>query len=120
MQTPPVIVQEWCLLPFYAVLRSIPNKLLGVISMFFAILIILVLSISDLAKLRGMQFKPITKTIFFLFVGNLLILMVLGAKHVENPFIELGQAATMIYFVYYVNTMPLNNYIESTLTYMWA
>lgn len=115
MQTPPAIVPEWYLLPFYAILRSIPNKLIGVIAMFSAIIIILALTISDIAKLRGIQFKPLSKTVFFVFVGNLLLLMVLGAKHVESPFIEFGQIATLLYFVYYSATMPVNNFIELTL-----
>jgi ubiquinol-cytochrome c reductase cytochrome b subunit len=70
------------LLPFYAILRSIPNKLLGVIAMFSAILIILILPFTDLSKLKGIQFKPISKITFFIFLANFLILMQLGGKHV--------------------------------------
>jgi ubiquinol-cytochrome c reductase cytochrome b subunit len=64
MQTPAAIVPEWYLLSFYAILRSIPNKLLGVIAMFGAILAILTLPYFDLSKTRGFQFKPISKIIF--------------------------------------------------------
>jgi ubiquinol-cytochrome c reductase cytochrome b subunit len=64
MQTPSAIVPEWYLLPFYAILRSIPNKLLGVIAMFSAILIILILPITDLGRSRGLQFRPISKLMF--------------------------------------------------------
>jgi ubiquinol-cytochrome c reductase cytochrome b subunit len=64
MQTPAAIVPEWYLLSFYAILRSIPNKLLGVIAMFGAILAILTLPYFDLSKTRGFQFKPISKFIF--------------------------------------------------------
>ena len=112
MQTPPAIVPEWYLLPFYAILRSIPNKLLGVIAMFSAILIILTMTFGDLAKLRGMQFKSFNKIIFFVFVGNLLLLMVLGAKHVESPFIEVGQIATLAYFLYFIVTNNFWKYYE--------
>ena len=112
MQTPPAIVPEWYLLPFYAILRSIPNKLIGVIAMFTAILIILAMTSSDIAKLRGLQYKPFNKAVFFIFVGNLLLLMVLGAKHVESPFIEIGQIATLIYFVYFLLAVPLNSLFE--------
>jgi ubiquinol-cytochrome c reductase cytochrome b subunit len=94
MQTPPAIVPEWYLLPFYAVLRSIPNKLLGVIAMFTAILILLTLSLADLSKSRGFQFRPLSKVIFFIFISNFVILLQLGAKHVESPFIEFGQIST--------------------------
>ena len=82
MQTPPAIVPEWYLLPFYAILRSIPNKLLGVIAMFSAILIIMIMPFTDLGRSRGLQFRPLSKIAFFIFVANFLVLMQLGAKHV--------------------------------------
>ena len=113
MQTPPAIVPEWYLLPFYAILRSIPNKLIGVISMFSAILILLAMMFGDMSKLRGIQFKPFNKNIFFLFIGNLLLLLVLGAKHVESPFIEAGQIATLTYFVYFGVIVPLSTNLEN-------
>lgn len=103
------------LLPFYAILRSIPNKLLGVIAMFSAILILLVMPFTDLSKYRGIQFKPLSKIAFFNFVGNFLILMILGAKHVESPFIEFGQISTVIYFAYFLIIVPLFSLFENTL-----
>jgi len=115
MQTPPAIVPEWYLLPFYAILRSIPNKLLGVIAMFSAILVILTTVLADLAKLRGLQFKPLNKAMFFIFVGNFLLLMVLGAKHVESPFIEIGQLATLLYFSYFIVIIPLTTIFENSI-----
>ena len=115
MQTPPAIVPEWYLLPFYAILRSIPNKLLGVIAMFSAILILLAMPFTDLSKSRGIQFKPLSKIAFFIFVGNFLILMLLGAKHVESPFIELGQVSTVIYFAYFLIIIPLISLLENSL-----
>lgn len=87
MQTPPAIVPEWYLLPFYAILRSIPSKIIGVIAMFSALIIILILSITDLSKWKGLQFKPLSKIAFYIFVFNFLILVTLGAKHVESLFI---------------------------------
>ena len=101
MQTPAAIVPEWYLLPFYAILRSIPNKLLGVIAMFSAILSLLLLPITDVSRSRGMQFRPLSKVAFYVFVANFLILMQLGAKHVESPFIEFGQISTVLYFLYF-------------------
>ena len=115
MQTPPAIVPEWYLLPFYAILRSIPNKLLGVIAMFSAILILLVMPFTDLSRSRGIQFKPISKVAFFIFVGNFLILMELGAKHVESPFIEFGQISTVIYFAHFLIIVPLISLFENSL-----
>jgi ubiquinol-cytochrome c reductase cytochrome b subunit len=115
MQTPPAIVPEWYLLPFYAILRSIPNKLLGVIAMFAAILALLIMPFTDLSKLRGNQFRPFSKIAFFVFVANFLILMQLGAKHVESPFIEFGQISTVLYFAHFLIIVPFVTLLENTL-----
>ena len=115
MQTPPAIVPEWYLLPFYAILRSIPNKLLGVISMFAAILILLVMPFTDLGRSRGLQFRPLSKIAFFIFVANFLILMQIGAKHVETPFIEFGQISTVLYFSHFLIIVTLVSLLENTL-----
>ena len=115
MQTPPAIVPEWYLLPFYAILRSIPNKLLGVIAMFSAILIILTMPFTDLSRSRGIQFRPLSKIAFFIFLGNFLILMKLGAKHVESPFIEFGQISTALYFSHFLIIVPAISLLENSL-----
>jgi ubiquinol-cytochrome c reductase cytochrome b subunit len=115
MQTPPAIVPEWYLLPFYAILRSIPNKLLGVIAMFAAILALLIMPFTDLSKLRGNQFRPLSKIAFFIFVANFLILMQLGAKHVESPFIEFGQISTILYFAHFLIIVPFITLLENSL-----
>ena len=115
MQTPPAIVPEWYLLPFYAILRSIPNKLLGVIAMFLAILILLAMPFTDLSRSRGIQFRPLSKIAFFIFLGNFLILMQLGAKHVESPYIELGQISTVVYFSYFLIIVPVLSLLENSL-----
>jgi ubiquinol-cytochrome c reductase cytochrome b subunit len=116
MQTPAAIVPEWYLLPFYAILRSIPNKLLGVIAMFAAILAIMLLPITDLGRSKGLQFRPLSKIMFYIFTVNFLILMKLGACHVETPFIELGQLSTALYFGYFVLIVPVISLIENNLT----
>jgi len=115
MQTPPAIVPEWYLLPFYAILRSIPNKLLGVIAMFSAILVILILPITDLGRSKSLQFRPLSKIVFWIFVANFLILQQLGAKHVESPFIEFGQISTILYFGHFIIIVPLVSLLENTL-----
>ncbi len=115
MQTPAAIVPEWYLLPFYAVLRSIPNKLLGVIAMFSAILIILILPITDLGKTKGLQFRPLSRIFFYFFVVNFFILLILGSKHVEDPFIVFGQISTIFYFLYFIIIVPFISIIENTL-----
>ena len=83
--------------------------------MFSAILIILALPVVDLSKSRGIQFRPLSKIAFFTFVANFLILMQLGAKHVESPFIEFGQISTALYFAYFVIIVPFVTFIENTL-----
>ena len=84
----------------YAILRSIPSKTLGVIFMFGALLVLLVIPITDFGRSRGIQFRPLSKIAFYIFIANFLILMQLGAKHlvVEDPFILLGQISTVLYF----------------------
>jgi len=115
MQTPPAIVPEWYLLPFYAILRSIPNKLLGVIAMFAAIIALMAMPLTDLSKLRGVQFRPLSKIAFFIFVANFLVLMQIGAKHVETPFIEVGQISTVLYFAHFFIIVPVVSIIENSL-----
>jgi ubiquinol-cytochrome c reductase cytochrome b subunit len=115
MQTPPAIVPEWYLLPFYAILRSIPNKLLGVVAMFSAILALLTMPYTDLSKLRGIQFRPLSKIAFYIFVANFIILMQLGAKHVESPFIEFGQISTVLYFSHFLLIVPFITLLENSL-----
>lgn len=116
MQTPPAIVPEWYLLPFYAILRSIPNKLLGVIAMLSALLALLILPFVDLGRSRGLQFRPLSKAIFYIFIANFIVLMQLGAKHVESPYIEFGQISTALYFGYFVIIIPAVSLLENSLT----
>jgi ubiquinol-cytochrome c reductase cytochrome b subunit len=83
--------------------------------MFSAILILLIMPITDLSKYRGMQFRPFSKIAFYMFVANFLILMQLGAKHVESPFIEFGQISTILYFSHFLVIMPFISLIENSL-----
>jgi ubiquinol-cytochrome c reductase cytochrome b subunit len=89
--------------------------LLGVIAMFSAILALLSMPFTDLSKLRGIQFRPLSKIMFFAFVANFLILMQLGAKHVEYPFIEFGQISTALYFIYFLIIVPFITLLENSL-----
>jgi ubiquinol-cytochrome c reductase cytochrome b subunit len=83
--------------------------------MFGAILAIMVLPITDLGRSKGLQFRPISKVAFYIFVANFLVLMQLGAKHVESPFIEFGQLSTVLYFAYFLFIVPTVSLIENTL-----
>jgi ubiquinol-cytochrome c reductase cytochrome b subunit len=88
---------------------------MGVIAMFSAILILLTMPFTDLSRSRGIQFRPLSKIAFYIFLGNFLVLMTLGAKHVESPFIELGQISTIIYFAYFLIIVPLVSLFENSL-----
>jgi ubiquinol-cytochrome c reductase cytochrome b subunit len=88
---------------------------MGVIAMFSAILALLTMPFTDLSRSRGIQFRPLSKIAFYIFVANFLILMVLGAKHVESPFIEFGQISTAIYFAHYLIIVPVISIIENSL-----
>jgi ubiquinol-cytochrome c reductase cytochrome b subunit len=83
--------------------------------MFSAILALLVMPFTDLSKSRGIQFRPLSKIAFYIFVVNFLILTILGAKHVESPFIEFGQISTVIYFAHYLIIVPIVSLIENSL-----
>jgi ubiquinol-cytochrome c reductase cytochrome b subunit len=83
--------------------------------MFSAILALLVMPFTDLGRSRGIQFRPLSKIVFYIFVANFLILMVLGAKHVESPFIEFGQISTVLYFSHFLIIVPLVSIIENSL-----
>ncbi len=100
--TPASIVPEWYFLAFYAILRSIPNKLLGVIAMFSALLILIPLSLIHTLNIRSMRYRPILNFLFWVFVFNFLFLIWLGAKPIAQPFTLLGQISTFLYFSYFL------------------
>nr|YP_009919739.1 cytochrome b [Metschnikowia proteae]QMQ98350.1 cytochrome b [Metschnikowia proteae] len=118
MVTPASMVPEWYLLPFYAMLRSIPDKLGGVIAMFAAILMLLMLPLTDRSVMRGNTFKVLSKLSFYLFIFNFLLLGNLGQLHVEVPFIVLGQFATIYYFSYFIILVPVISSMENILFYI--
>ena len=83
--------------------------------MFGAIVSLIFLPFADLGFTKGLQFRPLSKFFFFAFVANFLMLMVLGGKHVEDPFIGLGQASTVLYFAHFTVIVPVVSLIENTL-----
>ena len=113
--TPSKIVPEWYLLPFYAILRAIPDKLLGVIAMILAILILLILPYLHTANVRSNAFLPLHKKIFWLFIGVVLMLGWLGKEHPEEPYILVGQVMTALYFGYFVIVLPILGYLNNLI-----
>jgi ubiquinol-cytochrome c reductase cytochrome b subunit len=100
--TPATIVPEWYFLAFYAILRAIPNKLLGVLAMFSALLILIPLSLVNTYNIRSLRYRPVLNFLFWVFVFNFLFLIWLGAKPIAQPFTKLGQLATFYYFFYFI------------------
>lgn len=84
--------------------------------MFSALLIMLILPVTNLSQFKNLQFRPLSKIIFFVFVVNFIILMIIGAKHVESPYIELGQISTLIFFGYFVVLVPVVTSIENIIS----
>jgi ubiquinol-cytochrome c reductase cytochrome b subunit len=115
MQTPPSIVPEWYLLPYYAILRSIPNKLLGVVGMLGSLLILLAMPILDTSRVRGSQFRPLMRFAFWVFVTDFFLLMYLGSQHAEEPYITVGAIATAVYFAWFIVVVPVIGIVENTL-----
>lgn len=100
--TPVHIQPEWYFLFAYAILRSIPNKLGGVIALVLSIAILIILPFYNLSKFRGIQFYPINQIIFWSIVVTVILLTWIGARPVEEPYIIVGQLLTVIYFLYYI------------------
>jgi ubiquinol-cytochrome c reductase cytochrome b/c1 subunit len=110
--TPAHIVPEWYYLPFYAILRSIPNKLAGVIGMFSAIVVLVFLPWLDSAKTRSSKYRPLAKQFFWMFVVVCIGLGYLGAQPPEGVYVVLGRILTFCYFAYFLIVLPLLSRIE--------
>nr|QWK41061.1 cytochrome b [Tenomerga trabecula] len=100
--TPIHIQPEWYFLFAYAILRSIPNKLGGVIALVMSISILLILPISTKSKNKGMQFYPMNQMLFWMFISVFILLTWIGARPVEEPFVLTGQVLTLMYFIYFL------------------
>ena len=119
LQTPPHIVPEWYLMPFYAILRAItfdiwfiPAKLIGVVAMFASILILIFLPWLDTSKVRSARFRPLYRQFFWLLVLDSILLGYVGANPPEGYFIPLGQFATGYYFFHFLILMPVLGKLE--------
>lgn len=110
--TPAHIVPEWYLLPFYAILRAVPDKLGGVIAMVGAIFILFVLPWLDTSKIRSARYRPLFKQFFLIFVVNCLVLGYLGAMPAEGVYITLARMCTIYYFAHFLIILPLLGLVE--------
>ena len=112
--TPAHIVPEWYLLPFYAILRSVPDKLGGVILMFGAIFILFVLPWLDTSKVRSAVFRPIYRQFYWIFVVDVLLLGYMGAMPAEGIYLVLARVGTIYYFLHFLVVLPVVGLLEKT------
>nr|AIG52601.1 cytochrome b [Ctenotus severus] len=113
--TPPHIKPEWYFLFAYAILRSIPNKLGGVLALLFSILILMLVPALHTSKQRGNAFRPFSQALFWTLVSNIIILTWIGGQPVEDPFIIIGQIASTTYFIIFLILMPAVAKMENLL-----
>nr|AIG52973.1 cytochrome b [Ctenotus inornatus] len=113
--TPPHIKPEWYFLFAYAILRSIPNKLGGVLALLFSILILMFVPALHTSKQRGSAFRPFSQALFWALVSNIIILTWIGGQPVEDPFIIIGQIASTTYFIIFLILMPAVAKMENSL-----
>lgn len=113
MVTPAHIVPEWYFLPFYAILRAIPDKLLGVVAMVAAIMILFALPWLDKSKVRAATFRPIYKQMFWIFLANCFVLGWIGAKPPEGIYVLIGRVSTALYFAFFM-LLPIISRFEKT------
>jgi len=113
LKTPAHIVPEWYFLPFYAILRAVPDKLGGVIAMISAILILFAIPWLDTSKVRSATFRPIYKKFFWLLLIDVVILTWVGGKPAEGHFLLIGRIATIYYFTHFIICIPIIGIIET-------
>nr|YP_009502568.1 cytochrome b [Vanessa indica]AWV83157.1 cytochrome b [Vanessa indica]UXW65923.1 cytochrome b [Vanessa indica] len=113
--TPIHIQPEWYFLFAYAILRSIPNKLGGVIALVMSILILIILPFTFNKKIQGIQFYPINQLLFWSLISIIILLTWIGARSVEAPYIITGQLLTILYFSYFIINPILNSFWDKLI-----
>nr|YP_009132581.1 cytochrome b [Diploprion bifasciatum]AKA59703.1 cytochrome b [Diploprion bifasciatum] len=117
--TPPHIKPEWYFLFAYAILRSIPNKLGGVLALLASILVLMLVPILHTSKQRALTFRPATQFLFWVLIADVIILTWIGGMPVEPPFIIIGQIASLLYFSLFLVLIPTAGWMENKLL-KWA
>jgi len=112
--TPPHIVPEWYFLPFYAILRAIPNKLLGVIALFLSILIVAGLPWLDKSPVKSGSYRPLFRKFYWIFVAVCIGLGYLGAQPAEGVYLLLARVFSFYYFLHFVVILPWISKHEKT------
>jgi len=113
--TPAHIQPEWYFPFAYAILRSIPDKLLGVLALFASLLVLFALPHVHFCKIRSLQFRPLGKILYWFFIADFLLLTYIGSQVVEAPWVILGQLASLFYFGYFLVFNPLLGILENKL-----
>jgi ubiquinol-cytochrome c reductase cytochrome b subunit len=113
LATPAHIVPEWYLLPFYAVLRSVPNKVFGVLLMLGAIVTLFLVPWLDTSKVRSARFRPLYRPFFWFLVIDVLALGWVGAQLPEGPPVLIGRIATIYYYVHFWIVLPALGLVET-------
>lgn len=117
MSTPEHIVPEWYFLFAYAILRSIPNKLMGVLALFASLLVLLLLPLINTSAVRSSLYRPLYQKFFWFLVADFFLLSYLGQAPAESPYIEVGQIATIYYFGFFILLVPILGRLEKNLVY---
>nr|AKJ84084.1 cytochrome b [Betta splendens] len=115
--TPPHIKPEWYFLFAYAILRSIPNKLGGVLALLASILVLMLVPILHTSKQRSLTFRPLSQFLFWILIADVMILTWIGGMPVENPYIIIGQMASFLYFSLFLVLMPMAGLLEDEIVF---